>query len=107
MANRIIAKLTTEERLLKDLEILRTSAFYPENPKIDRVFNVGDRVIRGAIEEVYIKNIYDDYKYYHLDETLDGNRDNNYEKIKRESIVAWIDLEPFRTLEQDLLFDLE
>ena len=85
----------------KEVDALRKDRYVPANDNCLKHWAPGDRVKRGNIKEAYVVKSYDDFRYYHIHEIVQGNRDTNNVDYERESVVAWVDLDLYRTKEEN------
>lgn len=84
-----------------EVQKLRNDRFVPINDNPRKCWNPGDRVQRGNIKEAYIVKQFDACRFYHIHEIVQGSRDTDYKDYERESVVAWVDLEVYRTPEEN------
>jgi len=82
-----------ENYLISEMKDIKTR-FIPKNPTYS--FKVGDHVQYGCHDETYIEEVYEDGLYYKV-------KNINLKKqefSKPFNIVAWIDIQPYRTKEE-------
>lgn len=101
-------KLTEEEakalalegvrRELKDLK--ERDCFIPDPPP-NRIFKVGDRVQRGAIDKSIITEVIDNGRIYKLHEWHSQRVYHDVIQTERDSYTSWIDITPWRSDEDN------
>lgn len=98
-------KLTDEQiqeaSLDRELRDLTERDVFIPNPPPSRIFKIGDRVQRGAIDKSVVTEVLDDGRIYKLHE---WHLQNHYGKMiptERDSYVSWIDITPWVSKEDN------
>lgn len=94
--------VTWEERKKRELDDLMKIDYLIPDPTYK--FNIGDRVMIGNLEDVYISDVLVSGKIYEIDFTsIDNNYGNPIRNEHKKMLVKWIDIREYQEKNNDTL----
>jgi hypothetical protein len=79
------------ESAIRDIEYRKKHGMLSLNPT--RIFKVGERVIYGAHREVYVREVFEEGLYYHV-ECMNVQREKNQPPRNEQHIMEWYRIFP-------------